>query len=180
MKLHSTSWFLMLVLLMPLSASAQWDGSWELTISPANPTTADSIQINTVVSEAGRNLCDLMLPFETTVTRNGSAILVEYEIKARTEADPPPEYLCLATFHPVPFNVELGHLPAGEYEISIVGSTAGQANLTQSTVFTVANANGTPNGGPQGILQIPTNATWALASLLALMLGFAAVRLRSR
>lgn len=166
--------------LLVANANGAPNSPWNLTINPEHPTTADSIHVTTLVFEAGRNLCDLIFPFEKTVTRNGSSILVEYEIKERTEADPPPEGACVSTLVPIPFDAEIGRLPAGQYEVSVIGSTAGEAMPRRTTEFTVVRADGTPDGGPQDTVQVPTNATWALASLLALMFGFAAVRLRSR
>jgi hypothetical protein len=176
MNIRTASWVLLMALLAPLTAIAQWNGAFALEVAPPHPTTADSIEIHTVVSAAGRNLCDFALPLAPNVTRNGGAILVEYAVRERTPADPVPA-TCLATLHPVPVYVELGRLPAGQYELTLAGTTAGQQNPAQTIAFNVSpSPSGTPAISPYAV---PANSSWALSMMAALMLGLAALRLRS-
>ena len=110
------------------------------TLVPASPTDQDAITLTTRVSSGGKNLCDLHLPVETTLTWSGNDLHIAYHVKERGPDSPPPPNLCLGTTVPVPVVVELDALPAGNYRARFVGLTLGQPNATQSVAFQVSGA----------------------------------------
>lgn len=170
MKVTVSPWVLALLLMVcpPVFAQPAWIGP----LTPAEPTTADRVSLTLTIG-AGYNYCDLMMPGEVSVSREGDAILVDYFLRLRTENDPPlpPETLCLAApGPPFPVTADLGYLPAGDFHISVSTSIVDRSGFEESVVSFAVHA------APPTF--IPSNASWALSLML---LGFgrlAAWRLR--
>lgn len=124
------------LLLMGFAAPSPATGP---VIAPASPSDADTITLTAYVDPGGKNLCDLHLPVEATLTRNGTNLHIAYTVEARGPDSPPlpGTQECPSTVTPVPVVVELGVLPAGNYQAMIVGLTLGQPNPSQRLLFHV-------------------------------------------
>ena len=176
MKTAVFPWLLTLLLMVcpPAFAEPTWIGP----LTPAEPTTADRVLLTLTIG-AGYNYCDLMMPGEVSVSREGGAILVDYFLRRRTEDDPPlpPGTLCLAApGPPFPVNANLGYLPAGDFDVSVSARIVDRSGFEPSVVsFTVRAA-------PAGTIPtfVPSNAPWALSLMLLVLGGAAAWRLRAR
>lgn len=176
MKATGFSWLFALATMMCLPASAQ--PAWIGPLTPAAPTTADRVSLTLTVG-ANYNECDLMMPGEVAVSRDGGAILVEYALRLRTEDDPPlPEgTACFATYvRPFPVTADLGYLPAGDFEVSVLATLVDTLRSEPSVISFNVLASPTATD----VTFIPSNAPWALSLMLLVLGGFAAWRLRAR
>lgn len=174
MKTTRLSWLFALMLLIALPVSAQ--PSWVGPLMPAQPTTSDQISLEFTVSPA-YNLCDLMMPGEVSVSREGGDISIAYTLRERTEDDPPlpAGTICLGTYGPpFPVTADLGYLPAGDYDVAISLAVGIHNHFEPSaSSFTVLGVPVVES------IQIPTNATWALSLMLLALGGVAMWRLRA-
>lgn len=175
MKAAGFSWLFALAMMMCLPASAQ--PAWIGPLTPAEPTTADRVSLTLTIG-ANYNECDLMMPGEVVVSRGGDAILVEYALRLRTEDDPPlPEgTVCFSTYaRPFPVTADLGYLPAGDFDVSVLATVAGTLRSEPSVISFTVRASPTATG----LAFIPANAPWALSLMLLVFGGLAARRLRA-
>lgn len=135
MKLACTSWLFALAMMVSLPVSAQ--SPWVGPLTPTEPTTSDRISLQFMVSTSPYNLCDLMLPGEVSVSRQGASIHVEYTLRERTEDDPPPPDLCVSTYVPVDVTANLGYLSPGDY-VATISTTVAGARVTYPAEYSVA------------------------------------------
>ncbi len=164
-----------MMMCLPASAQPAWIGP----LAPAEPTTLDRVLLTLTIGTGGYNYCELMMPGEVAVSRDGGAILVEYTLRLRTADDPPlpPKTLCLAApGPPFPVIADLGYLPVGDFDVSVLATVVGTTRSEPSVMsFTVrASPTGT------GLTFVPANAPWALSLILLALGGLAAWRLRAR
>lgn len=128
-----------LAVFLLLMGSVASSSAADPAITPALPTDTDAITLTTHVDPGGKRLCDLHLPVQTTVTRDGAHVHVAYFVEARRPDSPawPETQACPSTAAPVPVVADLGTLPAGNYQAVVVGVTLGQPNPLQRLSFQV-------------------------------------------
>lgn len=154
---------LALLLALPVLARAT-------QITPSDPDSTMPVVLH-VVDGAPTDGCDVANSTAPVVSRQGSLIQVVYALRRLDPAEVPPGSVCYSTLVPARFPVDLGRLPAGEYEVSITGTFDGVAREPQSITFAVRALDQ---------VFIPSNAPWALSLMLMVLGGFAAWRLRAR
>lgn len=145
MKMNRFSWLFALTILAALPVSAQ--SPWVGPLTPTQPTTSDRVSLDFMVSTSPNDLCDLMLPGEVDVSREGGNIHIQYTLRERTENDPPSGMLCVSAYVPVNVTADLGYLPVGDYVTTIsttVADFSGTYPPEYSMSFTV---RGSATGG---------------------------------
>lgn len=140
-------------------------------VTPANPTTADEVQL-LITDGAATNGCNLSMPEPVSVLRNGRAISIEYAFISIEESEVPPGTICFSAHFPAYLWAELGRLPAGTYEVTVNGSLDGTSREPQQVIFAVT--------GTGDVSYIPANRPLALALMLLVLGGVAVWRLRAR